>query len=98
MYISVINDIDVPVKGNGKNMVYTDGTNECVQNPYFGSSNNGVWISKKSSNIYVNVGTGMGDATKITEHLAIGLNTNSSRSGVILDKSYLLKYYFIIKY
>ena len=74
------------VAGNGKNIVYTDGTNDCVQNAYFGTSNNGVYIDKKASNIAVNVGTDLGNATNITEHTAIGLSQDASKSGVIAQQ------------
>lgn len=75
------------VVGNGKNMVYTDGTNDCVQNPYYGSSNNGVYIDKNAAHIGVANGTNMGNATSITEHLAIGLSTDASKSGVIAQQT-----------
>lgn len=71
------------VVGNGKNTVYTNGTNDCVFNPYFGSSNNGIFVDRKAANINVAVGTAMGTATNITEHTAIGLNTDPAKTNVL---------------
>lgn len=77
--------LNMAVVGNGNNTVYTDGTNDCVFNPYFGSSNNGIFVDKNSSHINVANGTSMGGGTNIAEHLAIGLSTDKTKSNVLTD-------------
>ena len=71
------------VVGNGRNTVYTNGSYDCVFNPYFGASNNGIFVDRKAANIGVAVGTAMGTATNITEHTAIGLNTDPTKTNVL---------------
>lgn len=77
--------LNMAVVGNGNNTVYTDGTNDCVFNPYFGSSNNGIFVDKNASHINVANGTNIGTATNISEHHAIGLSTDKTKSNVLTD-------------
>lgn len=77
--------LNMAVVGNGNNTVYTDGTNDCVFNPYFGSPNNGIFVDKNASHINVANGTNIGTATNISEHHAIGLSTDKTKSNVLTD-------------
>lgn len=82
----------ISVKGTGKSLGLTDGTNNMGM-----QANGGYGIKNNKSLFNVNVGTKTGSASP-DNSLALGITTDSSKSGIIGTASLANSCKFIIKY